>query len=58
MSAQHAAGMQAWEVATINSVLEVERVSQRTLPANSFYKAIASKVLAKYGLNWATVKGA
>lgn len=57
MSKTHATYMQSWEVATINSVLVVERMSQRELPHNSFYKAVAGRILSKYGLTWATVKG-
>jgi len=57
MSKLHAARMKQWQVEIINGILDYERISQHTLPANSFYKAVATKILKGYGLTWATVKG-
>lgn len=57
MSTQHAARMQQWQVEIITGILDYERISQHTLPLNSFYKAVATKILKSYGLNWVTVKG-
>lgn len=57
MSAQHAAKMKQWEVTIITGILDYERISQHTLPLNSFYKAVATKILKGYGLNWEMVKG-
>jgi hypothetical protein len=56
MSKQHAAIMRSWQVTIINGILDYERISQHTLPAGSFYKAVAGKILKSYGLTWATVE--
>lgn len=52
MTAHIAAKLKVWQVDLILSVLTVERVSQRPLPNNSFYKAIALDILRRYNLEW------